>query len=376
MAPNSNIRHATSSTVGFADFQRTKYFPQLDGLRGLSILMVLTFHAQLTPLHQLNGHTGVTVFFVISGFIITLLLLREEESHGRVNLTAFYIRRAFRLLPIYLLALAATTLGVVLGLAENPGDYWSRMLYFLTFTNEFAPAGTFGHTWSLAVEEKFYFAWPLVAFAVPMRIRWRIAIASVLVALTSALGLVPTSFGYFGVYAPILFGCLFALIAHRASGYRVIRQFARPAPGLLFLALTVAAIWVAPQSTTQVLVGAALFCLFPFALLGALRTPLSARWLVWAGKRAYAVYLFHLLVSSAVSVLIPTDTVWQGVLHLVAMTVLSFLLAEVVYRLVELPFIKYGRKLSGRHIAKVQARARAKAAERSATAASTGITQG
>lgn len=350
MRPAERVRETrpTPHTVDYAEFRTTKYFPQLDGLRGISILLVLTYHSHLLELRSLNGHTGVTVFFVISGFIITTLLLREGDASGRVDLPGFYVRRVFRLLPLYLIALGATALGVALGFAANPGDFGTRLVYFLTFTNEFAPPGTFGHSWSLAVEEKFYFLWPLLAFIVPMGIRVRIAIAVVLASAASVIGLLFGDVGYFGVYAPILFGCLLALVAHDAGGYRLLQQLVRPLPGALLTVGAVFAIWAAPASMTQVVVGAALFLAFPFMLFGAMRRPLSARWLVWAGKRAYAVYLFHLLVGGVVSQAVPPVTPLSAGIHLVLMAVLSLALAEALYRLVELPLIRVGHRLTRR----------------------------
>lgn len=343
----------------FAAFRAEKYFASLDGLRAVSILLVLTGHSEVVALHRLNGHTGVTVFFVISGFLITTLLIREERTRGGgADLVGFYIRRAFRLMPLYLLALALTSLGVALGLAENSGDFFGeRMLLFLTFLNEFAPGATFGHTWSLAIEEKFYILWPLLAFAVPIAARVRLWAAGLLVIATAVVGIWLSDAGYFGIYTPILAGCLLAIAADTENGFAVARALGRTVPGWAFVALSVGLILIAPDGHTQVLVGLAVACAFPFLLLnpGPARRFLSRRWIVWAGQRAYAVYLFHPLVGSAAAVVVPTSTVPFQVVHLVIMTAGSFLLAEVLYRVVERPLIRFGRRLSHKHAEKRQA---------------------
>jgi peptidoglycan/LPS O-acetylase OafA/YrhL len=89
----------TSSFVSHEEYLNRRYFAPLDGLRAVSILLVMTAHTTDPLFHRLHGAVGVTIFFVISGYLITTLLLREEERHGHARIKAFYIRRAFRILP-------------------------------------------------------------------------------------------------------------------------------------------------------------------------------------------------------------------------------------------------------------------------------------
>lgn len=334
----------------FEQFRNEHYFPALDGLRAISILLVLTAHSPVTPLHALNGYTGVTIFFVISGFLITTLLLREEQRSGRADLIGFYIRRVFRLLPLYLIALALFSLGVVLGLGENPGNYGQRLILFLTFSNEFATPGTFGHSWSLAVEEKFYIFWPLIAFAIPVVLRMRLWISVTLLVVASVVGLAFGDSGYVGIYSPIIAGCVLAVTAGSQTGYSVLRVAARAWVGIPILFATAALIWISTNQHTQVLVGLAVAAAFPGLLMrsGWARRLLSLQPIVWAGRRAYAVYLFHPLVGSAVAVVLPTDGLLLQIIYLIAITVGSFLVAEVLYRYVEKPLIEVGRRLSAR----------------------------
>jgi len=146
-----------------------KRIPSLDGLRAVSILLVLFAHSRYSvgfpvQLSRLAYHcaVGVTVFFVISGFLITTLLLTEEAKNGFVNRTDFYIRRAFRILPIFLLFILFVTLWrKVEAIGLTNGD----ILHALTFTVNFAPGrGSWfiSHFWTLSVEEQFYLLWPTV----------------------------------------------------------------------------------------------------------------------------------------------------------------------------------------------------------------------
>lgn len=140
--------------------------PSLDGLRAISILFVIAGHLVLqfvegTPARyaELYANLGVRVFFVISGYLITGLLLDERARTGRIALARFYLRRTLRIFPPYYVLIGATLLVEALGyitLAPHDG------LHALTYTANYYPARSwfFGHLWSLSVEEQFYLLWP------------------------------------------------------------------------------------------------------------------------------------------------------------------------------------------------------------------------
>jgi peptidoglycan/LPS O-acetylase OafA/YrhL len=154
--------------------------PSLNGLRAASILMVLLAHLSqqgtLVPriwyLTEL-GHLGVDMFFVISGFLITVLLLREQDRHQTISLKQFYVRRAYRILPAYLFFLAGIALLNGAGAIALDGWDWFGVL---TYSVGFLPKPTWdiGHIWSLSVEEHFYLLWPLALCIWPKR-GWLVA---------------------------------------------------------------------------------------------------------------------------------------------------------------------------------------------------------
>lgn len=155
----------------FEDYQRRRYFPALDGLRALSVLIVVLHHERTARLWRwVHGANGVTVFFVVSGFLITTLALREEARRGSLDLRAFYLRRVFRLVPLYALVLSAYC-ALILGIGVQSGRraaFLRALPYYVTYLQEvphFAfPGVPFEVSWSLGVEEKFYLVWPLLAF--------------------------------------------------------------------------------------------------------------------------------------------------------------------------------------------------------------------
>jgi len=174
--------------------------PALDGLRGAAVFAILLFHAG----HLRGGWLGVDLFFVVSGFLITSLLLVEHETTGRVALSAFWSRRARRLLP----ALFATLFGVTLyaGVLAEPNELariradavatlfyvanWHSIIAGNEYWELFRAPSPLEHTWSLAIEEQFYLLWPPLLLLLLGRFRATrsaLAVAALLLALSSAL---------------------------------------------------------------------------------------------------------------------------------------------------------------------------------------------
>jgi peptidoglycan/LPS O-acetylase OafA/YrhL len=207
---------------------RKSYIAGLDGIRALAIGLVLFSHSviydEFTSLHLIGfgaGYAGVAVFFVLSGYLITTLLLREEEQTGGISLRYFYLRRALRLFPalwLYLLVVGAIWLAGWL-----PQVPWHDFVSSLFYVRNFVGHGReTAHLWSLSLEEQFYFLWPLVMMGLPGRNRVRLGIALIgIVGVTfwriyaARTGLASAGALYirsdFRFDAP-LFGCALALV--------------------------------------------------------------------------------------------------------------------------------------------------------------------
>lgn len=334
------------------EYERRRYVPPLDGLRAVSILLVITVHTTDPMWNRVHGAVGVTIFFVISGYLITTLLLREEERRGHARIKGFYIRRAFRILPLYYLTLVAYIVLIgVLHLQAGASSVWHSLPWYVSYQNDLAPnaAGIFGQSWSLAIEEKYYLLWPLM-FAVPALRRHRLPVAATLTLLTALASLShPTS--YFAIYTPILLGCLIALAMEDARLYRYAGLLANTPVALALIAA--AAVWDATRengSDVHVVFSFLIALLFPAVLIGPrwLSALLGNRVAVYIGTRSYAVYLIHRIAKGLVDrVVKPGSTsVPYELLHFALIALLSLIAAEILYRLVEQPLIRVGRRLS------------------------------
>lgn len=180
----------TQHYSGQAPGDRDRRIPSLDGLRAISIALVLLAHASLTPgfPHWMRdaiapfglGNLGVRVFFVISGFLITGLLVREHATKGRISLRSFYLRRTFRIFPAYYAYLFCVL--VAAALRWLPPVPPKALLHALTYTVNYTDIGTWmtAHFWSLSVEEQFYLLWPPILVWLGIRGGFRAATAFVL----------------------------------------------------------------------------------------------------------------------------------------------------------------------------------------------------
>jgi peptidoglycan/LPS O-acetylase OafA/YrhL len=196
-----------------------KVLPSLDGIRGFAVLLVLFYHN--ISVH-IPGPMGVEIFFVLSGFLITRLLLVERDKAETISIRSFYWRRAVRIFPVfylYMIAVAAVD-------HVSPGYYWSGITYTLNYYVALHgnQGQTMYHLWSLAVEEQFYLLWPFTFFLFRNRLNLLKWCTAVLIALSQIYKLLIVHhvssdhiYRSFDTRGPeILTGCLLALVLHRS----------------------------------------------------------------------------------------------------------------------------------------------------------------
>ncbi len=203
------------------------HLPGLDGLRGVSIALVLVGHLSLSAgarggLATLASVSplGVTMFFVLSGFLITRLLMRERTIAGRISLPRFFARRALRIVPASYFYIAFIALLAALGVVTlRRNDLPCALLYVMDFHHD--RAWSLGHFWSLSVEEQFYLVWPPILALVSAR-----AATAAALGLLAAADLLPAAVP--NGTAAIAIGCLLALHFDRLAPMRFWRSAAWP----------------------------------------------------------------------------------------------------------------------------------------------------
>jgi peptidoglycan/LPS O-acetylase OafA/YrhL len=335
----------------------------VDGLRGLSIAMVMLGHAMVTIrwlprwlvpgiLVLGNAGLGVSFFFVISGYLITHLLLKEFEAYGKISFYNFYVRRVTRIFPafyIYLIFLGALSfLGLV---AVTPTDLIVAGSFLWNYLPVTSGSWWLGQTWSLCIEEQFYLLWPATLVLLGRKNAWRVALFIVCaepairvltyLAWPSLRGWIPVMLH---TRADILmFGCLLALSDGRDAFYRVLNRLSQP------ICLSLAAIFVFLVSPFLELHFRGAYVLpIGFTLEGlsiavivfkVLRQPgsaiariLKSPPLVWTGIISYSLYLWQQLF------LTPMNETLAGIFPISLL--FAYLLAATSYYMVERPILQ------------------------------------
>ena len=358
-----------------------QYIPAIDGLRALAVIAVMLYHLGFTWIP--GGFLGVDLFFVISGYVITRLLLDSIEQSGGLDLRGFYLARARRLLPALIFTVTTTTIAIGIWAPDTIKRLLTDMPFALTGTmnwwlvarhqDYFESIGRpplLQHTWSLAVEAQFYLLWPLILYFILKRLgKRRIPIAALVIAAASGVALLLVSFSLDASNASKVSHVYFGTDTHSIG---------------LFLGAALAVSWIPQNFTTQVSKKAqdfidgigvfgfigiiATFLLidetkptlykiaFPLAgLFGAsiimsvvhpasrfapiLQNPIF----VWIGQRSYAMYLWHWIIFQVTR---PSVDLAGQMWALYALRILIvFALADISLRYVEQPIRRGALKL-------------------------------
>ena len=312
-------------TGNIASSRTSQYRPYLDGLRCVAVYLVVAFHAELGIFR--GGFIGVDIFFVLSGFLVTRILLRELSRNERVDLPQFYARRFRRILPAAAATLVIT--GVAYAAIATPaqaldvlGGFRAAFLYVANWhfisqsTDYFAPAVAASpvlHFWSLAVEEQFYFVWPLLLTALYLvarragRHNWKVIRSVVAVGMVAsvvaAIHISATNLdrAYYGTDTRAYQLFAGALLAMTPQIFRFGSRFPRVARGVAASALLgllavgtsildVNAIW---RGVVTVCLTSALIVALESARKGTARRVLSRPHMSYLGRISYATYLWH-----------------------------------------------------------------------------------
>jgi peptidoglycan/LPS O-acetylase OafA/YrhL len=348
---------------------RLGYQSCLDGLRGVAILGVLVYHAN--GAYKNFGPIGVDIFFVLSGFLITCLLIEEWDEFQSISLKAFYMRRVLRLLPalVAMLAIMAgfqwafsprvaalqTTRDTLIALFYSSN--WAIVLGFTQLA--------FPHTWSLSIEEQFYLTWPMLLFVLLRRTTSRssvlawillgfflILLEKVIIRLVAPRGAVLWLQYATEVRADaLMIGCALAVV-FTAGLFPETWWWKKALPcaawGVAVPGLVLLSFWDVPtefylvvfHSIVAVLVATVMAHLLTDTT-GALNGLLSQSWLVYVGKISYGLYLWHLPIFTGVQVLR-----WNPFARLTLEFALTAVATLASYYLLESPVLRWKRRFA------------------------------
>ena len=337
-----------------------RHVPQLDGVRAIAVIIVIVAHAGLG--RMVPGGFGVTIFFSLTGYLITSLLRVEVAEQGRVDFKAFYLRRTLRIMPplyVTLAILTALYLAGTFGDRVNPSAIPWDYLFLSNYSHLWGQSrGLPVPLWSLAVEEHFYLLFP-VAFALYVaRHNFRQTALACAIACAIILGLRFSTliwfddlgFNYYWSHTrmdSILFGCILALWQNP-----LLDRDARK-PGLSHALAAFAVLIVTflfrdeffRQTIRYTLHGAALFVLFSYILAEGskpVHKVLTSPVMIWIGLVSYSLYLCHLAIFQALSINTRMSAAAVGIVG----TLISLGYVFLMRKYVELPILKWRRKRS------------------------------
>ncbi len=364
VSPNTEVRRSLAQP-------KLRYQPALDGLRAISVIAVILYHAGITWMP--GGFLGVEVFFVVSGFLITALLLEERQRSGTIDLRHFWIRRARRLLPALYLLLVTVIIAALLFYRDAAGrlggDVIAALFYVSNWWNIFLKESYFAqagrppllrHLWSLAVEEQFYLLFPPILMFCLRRFRMRsVRFGLVAISIASALWMAvlfdpysDPSRVYYGTDTRLAGMLMGALLATVWAPWRA-RSKAHPVAAVSLDVLGVTSLIVLGLFLVNVNEfdsfiyrgGFLLLDVVCVALIAVLVHPaarmsrlLAFKALVWVGVRSYAIYLWHWPIFQVTRP--ELDIPLKGLPLLVLRLALTLGAAELSFRLIETPFRK------------------------------------
>jgi peptidoglycan/LPS O-acetylase OafA/YrhL len=338
-------RHETS----FADYHASTYREGFDGLRAIGFLLVVTAHIPAVAFFgPLQGWSAVWVFFAISGYLVTMLMIREERKTGRVAFGAFLIRRVFRIVPAYAAAILLYFIGVYsLPFGNEYGWFMERLPYYLTLMPEYAHTSVFTmfvHTWIIGIEMKFYLFFTAIVFLLLKNDVWRFGVTAATATLLLFQGSLTAN-----AYCGILFGVMLAQLLEWPRTYATIAALTR-VPTAVPLGFIVALLILLGYREEWPAVTIVATYLVAYLTLqdSAMRRALTWRPLVYLGQHSYGAYLLHVLAIHIGYLAFGSDTTVGGLLTAVFTLAVTIPAAELLYRAIERPAMDVARRLADR----------------------------
>jgi peptidoglycan/LPS O-acetylase OafA/YrhL len=345
--------------TAYEQFKQQRFFGSLNGLRFIAIIAVLWHHSAassfgITLAHR--GPEGVTLFFAISGFLITTLLLREKSRTHNIGMKKFYIRRTLRIFPLYYTVLAAYV--VLVYFTAEPArfeNFFTNFLSFATYTSNFFSVDVVGGTlfsfaWSLAAEEQFYMIWPWVEKYLSNAMAVVVMLSVVLfIYHVRATGFEPHSVGGIIVFRIMPAICFGVLAAHALDNKRAFTALYSIVGGrYASLILLIGVIGYLSLKNNNFLLTHFLMAMLVTSCViredHLLNSLLRTRLLVVGGTISYGMYLMHMLTMHLVEAILHKIGTDNLLLVFIGTAVSSMALAFISYRYYESYFLNLKRK--------------------------------
>jgi peptidoglycan/LPS O-acetylase OafA/YrhL len=335
-----------SSELHYEDYLASNHRAAFDGLRGIGFLLVITAHIPSVPLFGfLQGWTAVWIFLTMSGYLVTMLMMREERRIGRIAFGPFLVRRFFRIVPSYWAAILIYWLACYMlpALQDDYSEFMVRLPSYLAFMPEYADTDGFSiftHSWTVGVELKFYLLFPPAVFLMTKNTNWRFAAMAIAAALFTAQGSFLAE-----AYCAVLFGAMIALTLEQPRGYAIVAKLTRVAP-VVPLALIAALFALLLYGEQFTLLAAAATYLLAYTIVqeATVSRVLTWRPLAYLGQRSYGAYLLHFLALRIGYMAFGNDSTTAGLLAACVCLALTIPAAELLYRVIERPGRNYGQQ--------------------------------
>jgi peptidoglycan/LPS O-acetylase OafA/YrhL len=339
-----------SAELRYEDYLANTHRRAFDGLRGIGFLLVITAHVPSVPLFGfVQGWAAVWIFLTMSGYLVTMLMMREEKRTGRIAFGAFLVRRFFRIVPSYWVAILIYWLAcyALPALQDDYGAFMMRLPFYLAFAPEYADTDGFSiftHSWTIGVELKFYLLFPPIVFLMTKNTNWRFAAIAIAAAVFTAHGSFLAE-----AYCAVLFGAMLALALERPGGYALVAKLTR-VPMVVPVALIAGLLALLHFSEQFTALAAVATYLLAYTIVqeAAVSRVLTWRPLAYLGQRSYGAYLLHFLALRIGYMAFGNDSTTAGLLAAGFCLALTVPAAELLYRTIERPGTSYGQQLLSR----------------------------
>ena len=347
----------------YNDYRARRFFGSLDGIRCICIVAVIWHHTvKAVPWLPITsrGFLGVDMFFVLSGFLIVTLLLREREKTGDISLPKFYMRRTLRIFPLYytILAVLAILFLFVIPNSDLAKEFRPNLPYYLTYTSNWIhDTSILAVAWSLATEEQFYLVWPPIEKYLK---RWGLVLLGAFIVVNQLINfgvLFPEAHAQLDIlqstFTPISLGVLLAHLLHTRKGFEQLVSMLSHRMTPLIVGLVLLLVINLPPFGSDISGAPRLIIQLLMTLLLAsvvvqedhiLAKPFQNNLIVRMGMVSYGMYLYHMLVRHVAGAVVARLPIDVPLALFISTLIGTIIVSELSFRFYETPFLKFKKR--------------------------------